>query len=63
MTHKLDSGDTYGIHYAQEGIVDQHALNGRMNHINDFSWDEIFYNPPNKVRTSLVGLYIGFAYE
>ena len=57
VTTKLDAGDTAGIDHAQEGIVD------RMNDVNDFSWDDMFCNPPNEVRTSFIGLFLGFACE
>ena len=57
VTHNLDGRDTAGIDHAKEGIVDQHALNDHMNDINDFSWVE------NEIRTSFIGLFLGFACE
>ena len=63
VTRKLDGGDTTGIDHAQEGIVDQHALNDQFNDINDFSWDDFFLNPLDAVSTFLVGFYLGIGYE
>ena len=57
VTPKLDADDTAGIDHAQEGIVD------RMNDINGFSWDDMFCNHLNEVRTSLFGRQRGCACE
>ena len=36
VTHNLDGGDKTSIRIVQEGIVDQHVHNDRMNDISDF---------------------------
>ena len=63
MTDKLDGQDAVSNHPMQVGTIGQHALNDHMNDINDFSWDDMFCNHLNEVRTSLISIHLGFVCE